>query len=205
MSETSPPKKKNWSWRSQAFRGLVYQALAIIVIAVSVLYLANNTATNMKVRGIQSGFDFLTGAAGFDIGESLYAFDSGEPYWRAYLVGFTNTLRVAVLGIVLTTILGTLIGVGRMSRNALVRGLCTAYVEFFRNIPILLQLLMWYLMFTEVLPAAMEPLVIGPFFLSKAGFSFPIPQWADGHVWAAWGLLLGGGRLGVQAARHSPV
>jgi general L-amino acid transport system permease protein len=191
MSATSPPKKKNWSWRSQAFRGLIYQALAIIVIAASVLYLANNTATNMKVRGIQSGFDFLTGAAGFDIGESLYAFDSGEPYWRAYLVGFTNTLRVAVLGIILTTILGTLIGVGRMSRNALVRGLCTAYVEFFRNIPILLQLLMWYLMFTEVLPAAMEPMVIGPFFLSKAGFSFPIPQWADGHVWAAWGLLLG--------------
>jgi general L-amino acid transport system permease protein len=87
MSETSPPKKKNWSWRSQAFRGLVYQALTIIVIAVSVLYLANNTATNMKVRGIQSGFDFLTGAAGFDIGESLYAFDSGSltgaPTWSA--------------------------------------------------------------------------------------------------------------------------
>ncbi|MEY4099448.1 MAG: hypothetical protein RL300_619 [Pseudomonadota bacterium] len=191
MSASSPPKKKSWSWRSQAFRGLVYQALAIIVILASVLYLANNTATNMKVRGIQSGFDFLNGAAGFDIGESLYAFDSGEPYWRAYLVGFTNTLRVAILGIFLTTILGTLIGVGRLSRNALVRGICTAYVEFFRNIPILLQLLMWYLMFTEVLPAASEPLVVGPFFLSKAGFSFPIPVWSAGHVWAAWGLLLG--------------
>lgn len=185
------PKKKSWSWRSQAFRGLVYQALAIIVILASILYLANNTATNMKVRGIQSGFDFLSGAAGFDIGESLYAFDSGEPYWRAYLVGFTNTLRVAILGIILTTILGTLIGVGRLSRNALVRGICTAYVEFFRNIPILLQLLMWYLMFTEVLPAATEPMVVGPFFLSKAGFSFPIPVWSTGHIWAAWGLLLG--------------
>lgn len=191
MSASSPPKKKSWSWRSQAFRGLLYQAITIAIIAIAVLYLANNTATNMRVRGIQSGFDFLTGAAGFDIGESLFVFDSGEAYWRAYLVGFTNTLRVAIIGIILTTILGTLIGVGRLSRNALVRGLCTAYVEFFRNIPILLQLLMWYLMFTEVLPAANEPMVIGPFFLSKAGFSFPIPQWADGHVWAAWGLLLG--------------
>ena len=191
MSASSPPKKKSWSWRSQAFRGLVYQAVTIIIIVATVMYLANNTATNMRVRGIQSGFDFLSGAAGFDIGESLFAFDSGEAYWRAYLVGFTNTLRVAVIGIILTTILGTLIGVGRLSRNALVRGRCTAYVEFFRNTPILLHLLMWYLMFTEVLPAANEPMVVGPFFLSKAGFSFPIPQWADGHVWATWGLLLG--------------
>jgi general L-amino acid transport system permease protein len=104
MSATSPPKKKSWSWRSQAFRGLMYQVLTVLVIVLSVMYLASNTATNMKVRGIQSGFDFLTGAAGFDIGESLYAFDSGEPYWRAFLVGFTNTLRVAILGIILTTI-----------------------------------------------------------------------------------------------------
>jgi len=106
-------------------------------------------------------------------------------------VGFVNTLRVAVVGIILTTILGTLIGVGRFSRNALIRGLCTVYVEFFRNIPVLLQLLMWYLMFTEVLPASNEPLVFGPFFLSKGGLNFPIPEWASGHVWGAWGLLAG--------------
>jgi general L-amino acid transport system permease protein len=191
MSTPSAPPKKSWSWRSQAFRGLVYQVLAVSLIVLIVLYLANNTATNMKLRGIQSGFDFLGGVAGFDIGESLFAFDSGEPYWRAFLVGFVNTLRVAVLGIIFTTILGTLIGVGRFSRNALVRGLCSAYVEFFRNVPILLQLLMWYLMFTEVLPAANEPLILGPLFLSKGGLNFPIPVWASGHVWAAWGMLAG--------------
>jgi general L-amino acid transport system permease protein len=187
---SSPPKKK-WSWRSQAFRALVYQIVAVAVIVLAVLYLANNTATNMRARGIQSGFDFLGGAAGFDIGESLFAFDSGEPYWRAYLVGMTNTLRVAVLGIILTTLLGTLLGVGRFSRNALVRGLCVSYVEFFRNIPVLLQLLMWYLMFTEVLPAPTEPWTLGPLFLSKGGLNFPIPEWANGHVWAAWGILVG--------------
>jgi general L-amino acid transport system permease protein len=186
----APPKKK-WSWRSQAFRALVYQIVAVAVIALLVLYLASNTATNMRARGIQSGFDFLGGAAGFDIGESLFAFDSGEPYWRAYLVGMTNTLRVAVVGIVLTTLLGTLIGVGRFSRNALVRGLCLCYVEFFRNIPVLLQLLMWYLFFTEVLPISTEAWRFGPFFLSKGGLNFPIPVWAPGQVTAAWGLVVG--------------
>lgn len=185
------PPKKTWSWRSQAFRGLVYQVLAVAFIGLAVWYLASNTATNMRLRGIQSGFDFLTGAAGFDIGESLFAFDSGEAYWRAYLVGVTNTLRVAIVGIILTTILGTLIGVGRFSRNALVRGLCRVYVEVFRNIPVLLQLLMWYLLFTEVLPEATEPLRFGPLFLSKGGLNFPIPVWASGHVWGAWGLLAG--------------
>jgi len=191
MSNPAPPPKKSWSWRSQAFRGLLYQVLTLGLIAAAVLYLAHNTTTNMRARGIQSGFDYLLGAAGFDIGESLFPFDSGEPYWRAYLVGFTNTLRVAIVGIILTTVLGTLIGVGRFARSALVRGVCVAYVEFFRNIPVLLQLLMWYLMFTEVLPASNEPWVIGPLFLSKGGLNFPIPVWAGGHIWAAWGLLAG--------------
>jgi general L-amino acid transport system permease protein len=191
MSTPSTPPKKSWSWRSQAFRGLIFQVVTLLVIALTIWYLAHNTNTNMKLRGIQSGFDFLLGGAGFDIGESLFAFDSAEPYWKAYVVGFTNTLRVAVLGIVLTTILGVLIGVGRFSRNALVRGLCAVYVEFFRNIPVLLQLLMWYLMFTEILPASTEPWVVGPFFLSKGGLNFPIPEWANGHIWAAWGLVAG--------------
>ena len=183
MTPSSAPKKKNWSWRSQAFRGLVYQVVAFGVIALGLWWLASNTLHNMQVRGIQSGFDFLFGPAGFDIGESLYAFDSSHPYWQAFLIGLTNTLRVAIIGIILTTILGTLLGVGRFSRNALVRGLCYAYVEFFRNVPVLLQLLMWYLLFTEALPAAADAWVIGPAFLSKGGLSFPIPIWASGHLW----------------------
>lgn len=191
MTSTSPPKKKNWSWRSQAFRGLIYQVLAIALIAVAVWFLAHNTLTNMKARGIQSGFDFLLGPAGFDIGESLYPFDSAQPYWQAFLVGLTNTLRVAVMGIILTTILGTLLGVGRFSRNALVRGVCYAYVEFFRNVPVLLQLLMWYLLFTEGLPDAVDAWTLGPLFLSKGGLSFPIPVWASGHLWGVGGLVVG--------------
>ncbi len=191
MTQKAPPKKTNWSWRSQAFRGALYQVIAIGLVVMAGWWLAANTLHNMQVRGIQSGFDFLKSPAGFDIGESLYPFDSAQPYWQAFLVGLTNTLRVAIIGIILTTILGTLLGVGRFSRNALVRGLCYAYVEFFRNVPVLLQLLMWYLLFTEMLPAAQEAWTLGPLFLSKGGLSFPVPIWATGHLWALFGLIAG--------------
>lgn len=191
MTTSTPPKKNNWSWRSQAFRGIVYQVLAALVIILAGWFLVHNTLENMRIRGIQSGFDFLTQPAGFDIGESLYPFDSGEHYWKAFLVGLTNTLRVAIIGIIITTVLGTMLGVGRFSRNALVRGLCSAYVEFFRNVPVLLQLLMWYLMFTEVLPMASEAWQAGPFYLSKGGLNFPIPVWAAGQAWAALAALAG--------------
>jgi general L-amino acid transport system permease protein len=190
MSTPQKPPKPSWSWRSQAFRGFIYQVVTVAVILALVLYLAHNTQVNMKNRGIQSGWDFMLGGAGFDIGESLFPYDSADPYWKAFLIGFSNTLRVAVLGIILTTILGTLIGVGRFSRNALVRGLCLGYVEFFRNIPILLQLLMWYLMMTEVLPSSSEPITWGPLFLSKGGLNFPIPVWATGQYFAAIGMAI---------------
>jgi general L-amino acid transport system permease protein len=188
-----------FSWRSQAFRNLLYQVLLSTVIVGLVLYLVHNTRINMTARGIQSGWDFLLGGSGFDIGESLFSYDSAEPYWKAYLIGFSNTLRVAVLGILLTTVLGTLIGIGRLSRNALVRGLCLCYIEFFRNIPVLLQLLMWYLFLTEVLPDSTNPWALGPLFLSKGGLNFPIPVWADGHLLAAAGAAFG---LAAVVYRH---
>jgi general L-amino acid transport system permease protein len=186
-----PPKKSSWSWRSRAARGLAYQAIAIALIAMVVWFLASNTLHNMRVRGIQSGFDFLAQPAGFSIGESLFPFDSAESYWRAFLVGVTNTLRVAVAGILLSTILGTLVGVGRFSRNALVRGLCYGYVECFRNIPVLLHLLMWYLVLTDVLPAIQDAWQVGPLFLSKGGVNFPVPVWHPGLAWAVAGLAAG--------------
>lgn len=191
MSTKSPPRKNPWSWRSRAFRGLIYQAVAMAVIGLAAWFLWSNTLTNMRVRGIQSGFDFLSQPAGFSIGESLYAFDSAESYLRAFGVGLTNTLRVAIAGIVLATILGTLIGIGRFSRNGLVRGLCSAYVECFRNIPVLLQLLVWYLVLTEVFPAIQDAWKLGPFFLSKGGLNFPAPVWAPGEAWLGAGLLVG--------------
>ena len=146
----------------------------------------------MQARGIQSGFDFLGQPAGFDIGESLIPYDALDVYWKAFLVGVLNTLRVAIVGIVFATILGTLVGIGRFSRNAILRGLCYGYVELFRNVPVLLQLLMWYLLFTEWLPPQLDaPSIAGLFYLSKAGFSFPIPEWSFGVAMVGAGLLAG--------------
>ncbi len=191
MAVRSPPKRRDWSWRSQALRGLVYQLVALAVIAFAVGYLVHNTLANMAARGIQSGFDFLGSTAGFDIGESVIPFESSEPYWKAFLVGLLNTLRVAVVGVVLATLLGTLLGVGRFSANAIVRGLCYGYVELFRNVPVLLQLLMWYLLFTDLLPAMDSAWEAGGFRLSKNGLSFPIPVWQLGQALAGIGLAIG--------------
>jgi general L-amino acid transport system permease protein len=187
-----PARRSAFSWRSKQARGVIYQILVMSLVAFLVWLLVSNTLANMKARGIQSGFDFLMQTAGFDIGEEVTGYDSGQPYWRAFLAGVANTLRVAVIGIVLTTILGTLLGIGRFSRNALVRGLCYGYVECFRNIPVLLQLLMWYLIFTEYLPTIDEALSVGNLlFLSKNGVSFPSPVWSPGYLFALAGLLVG--------------
>ncbi len=185
-------KRRTWSLRSKAVRALAYQVVAVALIGLVAWFLAHNTFENMRVRGIQSGFDFLAQPAGFDIGEVVIAYDALDPYWKAFLIGLLNTLRVALIGIVLTTLIGTAVGIGRFSRNAIVRGLCYAYVEAFRNIPILLQLLMWYLVLTEWLPNPGEPLsMFGLIFLSKGGLSYPVPVWSVGHALAAIGLLAG--------------
>jgi general L-amino acid transport system permease protein len=191
-----PSKRRDWSWRSQAFRGLVYQVVAIGLIAFAIWFLAHNTLENMRVRGIQSGFGFLGSPAGFDIGEGLLSYDALDPYWKAFLQGVFNTLRVAIVGIIMTTILGTLLGIGRFSHNALLRGICYGYVELFRNVPVLLQLLMWYLLFTEVLPDPFDPFkVFNLFFLSKGGVTFPTPTWGLG-----WGLAMVGALVGLGLA-----
>ena len=188
----APSKHFRWSWRSASFRSLVYQILAVLLVAAAGGYLVHNTLLNMRVRGIQSGFDFLLQPAGFAISESLFEFDSAETYAKAFLIGLSNTLRVAIVGIVLATIVGTLVGVGRLSRNFLVRSLCGAYVESFRNVPLLLQLFIWYFVLTEFLPPIDEALQPLPnVYFSKNGLQYPIPVWAMGHVWLAAGALAG--------------
>ena len=185
---TPPPPKRQWSWRSQAFRGLVYQVLAILGLALALAYLMSNTFANMRARGIQSGFDFFLQPAGFAIGESFFEFDSSQNYLVAYLVGLSNTLRVAVAGLVMATVLGTLVAIGRLTKNTLVKALCASYVELTRNVPLLLQLFMWYFAMTELLPSIESPLkpLAGVFF-SKNGLQYPLPVWEPGH----WGTLLG--------------
>ena len=182
--------------RTRHGRALAYQAIALATLVAVGWVLWHNTAENLAARQIRSGFDFLAQPAGFDIGESPIAFSSRDSYLAAFAVGVANTLRVAAAGIVLATLLGTLIGIGRLSRNLLLRGLATAYVELLRNVPLIIQLFAWYLAITEFLPAATEPVRIGSgAFLSKSGLQFPFPRWDPG-----WGVALAGVPLGVLAA-----
>ncbi|NBT71621.1 MAG: hypothetical protein EBT36_09520 [Betaproteobacteria bacterium] len=125
----APPAVSSWSIQSEAFRSKLFQLLLILLLIAIGAYLFHNTTENMRLRGIQSGYGFLLQPAGFDIGETMFAYDSGNPYWKAILVGLSNTIRVAFLGILLATLIGTAVGIGRFSRNALLRGLCQVYVE----------------------------------------------------------------------------
>lgn len=188
----APPKRRRWSWRSKAFRSLIYQVAALVLIFAAGAYLFHNTLENMRLRGIKSGFDFITQPAGFAIGESVIPFDSAESYGKAFVVGLSNTIRVAVAGIVLATILGALIGIGRLSHNFLVRSLCSSYVELFRNVPLLLQLFIWYFILTELLPPADEALrPLANVYLSKNGLQYPIPVWDAAHLWMVVGAAVG--------------
>jgi len=184
-----PATSASLSWRTRAGRALLYQALALAVLVAVGSLLWHNTAENLAARQIRSGFGFLEQTAGFDIGESLIAFSPRDSYLRAFVVGIGNTLRVAVLGIILATLLGTAVGIGRLSRNFLLRSVCTAYVEVMRNIPLIIQLFAWYLVVTELLPTATEPLTLGAgILLSKSGLQFPVPVWAPGWTAALAGL-----------------
>jgi general L-amino acid transport system permease protein len=174
-------KRPRLSWSTRSGRALVYQAAFLIVLLLAGWALWRNTAQNLAARQIRSGFGFLDQRAGFDIGEGVVPYTPEATYLRAFAAGVANTLRVSLFGILLATPLGTLIGLGRLSRNLLVRGLCTAWVEVLRNIPLVIQLFAWYLVLTELLPDATSPLALAPHvYLSKGGLQFPLPYWVSG-------------------------
>jgi general L-amino acid transport system permease protein len=207
MIEARPvPKKKtrSISWNSREGRSVIYQIVAIASIAGFLWLLVTNTLENMRRRGIQSGYDFMSQPFGFDVSETLIPYDVMSTYWTAFGIGLANTLKVAIIGIVLATLLGTLLGIGRFSTNFLVRKICYVYVEIFRNIPVYLQLLIWYIVFTETLPAFDDAWEIGSTFLSKGGFAFPWPVWKLGQSLALIGVLLGavGSYFYAQSARR---
>lgn len=163
--------------RQSANRAL--QALIVVAVVGLFALLAVTTAEHLQQRGIRSGFDFLLEPAGFTLGESLLPVDAGDSTWLAFTAGLFNTLRVALPGAALALGIGTLAGFGRLADNPLVRGLAGAYVNAFRNIPLLLQLLAWYFILTDLLPAADAALRLAPgVFVSKSGLA--LPWWGDG-------------------------
>jgi general L-amino acid transport system permease protein len=176
-------------WNDPKFRAVLYQVVAVALVGVGLWYLISNTLHNLSVRNIATGFDFLEREAGFAIGESAIQYSPADTYGRALSVGLLNTLRVAVIGIVLATLLGTLIGIARLSSNWLVAKLASIYVEVMRNIPLLLQLFFWYALISETLPGPRQALSpMAGVFLSNRGFKVPALQ-GDALTWLAAGFF----------------
>jgi general L-amino acid transport system permease protein len=189
-------KRSFLSWSTRSGRARLYQLALLLALVLLAGFLWSNLRDNLASRQIRSGFGFLDEPAGFAIGEGPVPYTPSDSYLWAFGAGLANTLRAAAVGIVLATIIGTLVGIGRLSRNVLVRGACTAYVEVLRNIPLLLQLLAWYLVATELLPEATAPIHLAPHvYLSKEGLQFPVPVWARG-----WALALAAFPVGLLGA-----
>ena len=170
-------------------RGTVLQ-LTVLVLAVGVLvWLVHNAWINLAARHISSGFGFLNDSAGFSISESVVPYEMGDSTLHAFVVGMVNTVRAAIPAVVLASVLGFIAGLGLVSRNALLRAVTRGYVDVVRNVPLLVQVLVWYFLMTETLPDGASPISLGnAVFLSKGGLAVGVPE-------AAWWLLLGLGAI----------
>ena len=159
------------------------QFLTLLFIILIFGFFTMNAQENMDTRGIQFGFGFLKQEASFDIQFSLIDYDGSMSYARAYLVGLLNTLLVSFIGIILCTLLGAVIGVARLSPNYLIKKTASFYIEFFRNIPLLLQIFFWYFAALRALPMPEDaPLLFGSSFMTIKGFYTPAPIWNNFDV-----------------------
>lgn len=185
-----------------AVRGVVYQAALVIAIVLILYEATTNAIENMRRANIVSGFDFLNAPAGFDINQKLIDYSSSySTYGDAFLVGLLNTLLVASIGIVLATALGFLIGVARLSKNLLIARLAGGYVELFRNLPLLLQLYIWYNAVLKPLPGPRQSLTVGEaVYLNNRGLFLPQPVFGPGSEWVLFALLTG--VIGAFFFRH---
>ena len=191
-SGRAPRKALRLSWSDPRFRSIVWQVVILGSVAAIAWYLVSNTNRNLASRHIATGFGFIGRNAGIPIGESLIPYNpASDTYGTALVIGVLNTLRVAVIGAVLATILGTLIGIGRLSKNWLVARLTAFYVETIRDLPLLLQLLFWYTIL-QGLPAPRNAVSIGgAVYLSNRGLKLPTMTWEAGHTAALLALIAG--------------
>jgi general L-amino acid transport system permease protein len=186
----TPTASKAPLWRQPAFRAALFQILLVLGILAFGYYLLNNTLTNMERRGITTGFGFLSNEAGFGILKSLIEYDETHTYGRTFLVGLLNTLLVAGLGIFFATFIGFFVGVARLSHNWLVARLATVYIETFRNIPLLLQIMFWYFAVLRPLPRPRQSINFGDaVFLNNRGLFVPQPI-AEQGFWLVGVALL---------------
>jgi len=189
VSQTPPPKKS--FLYDPKVRGIFYQVLLIAVVGYLFYMAANNAIENLRRARIASGFGFLENTAGFDISQTLITFSAaGSTYGDAFIVGLLNTLIVSAIGIFFTTILGFIIGIARLSKNWMVAKVAMVYVETLRNIPLLVQLLFWYIAVLGTLPQPRNSLDMGAgFFLNSRGLFMARPIYAA-DAWAIPVVLL---------------
>jgi len=187
--ETASLQHSRWSfWRDTRFLQALAQAIFVILVLLAGRWLVVNLLTSLDERGLDLSFSFFQRTAGFGIGEGL-PFERTDTFWRAYVVGLTNSIRVVIFGLALATVLGILTGIALLSTNWLLRSLFGAYVEVMRNTPLLVQLFFIYFGIILKLPSLQDRLILGPFSLSNRGFFFPraVPQ--DGST--LWLVLTG--------------
>ncbi|MDY7006258.1 MAG: ABC transporter permease subunit [Cyanobacteriota bacterium] len=164
-------------WRDERFWRIALQVIAIVIFVAVVVIMISNLNRNLAQQGTKFGFSFLSNEAGFNISESLIPYKPKDPYTQVLLAGLINSLRVMILGIFFTTIVGILAGISSFSQNWLLRNLNRVYVEVVRNTPLLLQLFFWYFAVFFNLPKPEEKLELpGPIFMSKRGISIPWPE-----------------------------
>ena len=178
-------------WRKPKVRSWCYQALALLLVGGGIGFLAYNVSVNLPKSNIEVGFDFLSLPTRFEIGPNYFGVGAQDPVWMTFLVAIINTVRVSLLGIVLTAILGTLIALARLSKNWLVAKLSWIYVETVRNIPLLLQMLFWYALSTTF-PIPKE--AWNPFssvFITNRGVYYPSLADSANPWWAILAFLLG--------------
>jgi len=179
-------------WNDPKIRSALVQVIMLLVIGFFVYEIVDNTITNLTKRNISTGFGFLNKSAGFDLIQSLVSFTSESSYGRALVVGFLNTLLVSSIGIVIATLLGFIIGIMRLSRNWLVRSIATLYIETIRNVPLLLQMFVWYGVVLKSLPGPRQAINVGDmFFLSNRGLNMPDTIFGD-RAWLGLAGLVAG-------------
>jgi len=190
--EPSPQPSQVAIWYDPRKRSIIYQVVILLIVGLLGYYLISNTTANLQRQSIATGFGFLEKEASFEIGESLIPYSAADRYARALFVGVLNTLLVSFIGIVLTTILGTLVGIARLSTNWLVSRLAAIFIEVFQNIPILLQLFFWYAFFYEMLPSPRQALnPLAGVFLCNRGLIFAVPTAHPAHGYMAYAFLAG--------------
>jgi len=173
-------------------RAVLYQVVAVAFVVGVGLYLFGNVSRKLAEQNIATGFAYLSRPAGFVISQSFISYDSSDTYARALLVGIFNTIWVSIFAVTLSTLLGLLVGIARLSRNPLLAFLALIYVEALRNVPLLLYLFLWYALIVAVFPPVREAWQPLPeVFLSNGGLIVPSLRWSPAHTGVLVAVILG--------------